>query len=361
MYQYLELLGFGAIALFLSFCIFPLLRKIAFRIGLVDKPSGRKVHQMPVPLVGGIGIAIAAFSTIFLSSAGSILLNEYLIVIVAAAILLGVGVIDDRFDIPHGYRLIIQLICAFAVVNSGILITSFYGIFGIGELSYNIQCGLTMVVIMGVVNAFNLIDGVDGLLGGIALLGFSILLGFACRYEQSAQAFFYVACIGATIGFLFFNLRKDKIFMGDAGSLAIGFILVVSALDMLQIVGQDNSFNPGTFLPLIISIFLIPVLDALRVFLGRMLNGNSPFQADKSHIHHLLLLTGLNHISISLVISGLSILILLFGLVLPGALPLTSSLLLIVLPFLLLTKLLFLNKEMLEWKGKIKRMEEPEF
>lgn len=337
--------------------LIPVLRKIAVRINLVDKPNHRKVHVTPVPLIGGIAIAMAVSLTLLISytffKAGS----HILMMFGAASVMLFMGVLDDKLDIKAVYKLIIQLGCAYFISASGIRITSLYGLFGIYEIPVWTQYMLTNMIITGVVNAFNLMDGVDGLAGSLALTGFTVLAILAFIQDMPELTVLYTVFMGALAVFLRFNLSSNKIFMGDGGSLFLGFILVVSGLNMLQTLTHSSTNYSTPVVLIVIGIFLLPVLDSLRVYRGRIKNGDSPFKADRSHLHHLFLLLGFNHKKTALAIVTCSVLIILTGMILSLYLSITSVLFISILTFIVLSSVLTLNKNVLHWRDQIKELE----
>lgn len=280
--------------LILTLAIIPLFRKFAFKINLLDKPNRRKVHQKSVPLVGGLVIALVAIFTFLIGNLDWTNLQEISILILGGIALLIVGVIDDKINIRAIYKLLLQVILAhFAFVN-GISIASMQGILGVYDLSLPLQYVLTLLVIVGTINAFNLLDGIDGLAGGIAMISFLVFSYLAFVLGKTYLIVLYVALSGAILGFLKFNFdKKQKIFLGDAGSLFLGFILIISGIILLKS-SQITAYN-DTVLAILIAVFALPVLDSLRVYLERIQEGKSPFEADKRHLHHLILWIGLTH------------------------------------------------------------------
>lgn len=345
-------------AFVLTLILVPLIRMISIKVGLVDKPNHRKVHQQPVPLVGGISIALSAFTTLSLSHIFTTTSSSHVLTISAALVLLIVGVIDDKMDVRPIYRLIVQAACAYAVVSSGIRIHSFYGVLGIGELPVVVQYVLSIIVIVGVVNAYNLMDGIDGLMGGLSLIGFIVMALLAYRLGRYDMVMLYVSMIGAVVGFLRFNLGTSKIFMGDAGSLFIGFLLITSGIHLLLLADLSAGVvNSTEVLILVAGVFLVPVLDSLRVYRARIKRGVSPFQADRNHIHHLFLVTGISHrqaaLYINLLVSGL----MMFTMTAFHFLPLTWSIITGALGFFLVTGVLSFHKALLDWKARLQQME----
>ncbi len=340
----------------IAYLLIPVLRKIAIRIQLVDKPNQRKVHSSAVPLIGGISIFITTILTVMLVIKSEMNMIAYGNIFISSSILLIIGVMDDKYDIKAILKLIIQLLLAHFTFASGIKIESLHGLFGIYTLTEWAQYILTIVTITGVVNAFNLMDGIDGLAAGLSIVAFSLFALFSFMVGELLLTTIFASLIGASLAFLYFNFSKEnKIFMGDAGSLTIGFFLVISAIKILQTsqeIIQISSIMFG-----IIAVFILPVLDALRVFRRRMKAGKSPFSADKTHLHHLVLSTGLKH-----KMASLSIVIFVIGLVVIGFMGflfygITLAISFLVLLFIAITSLLQYNDKIKLWKRRIKEIE----
>ena len=354
----IEFLFIGSLALVLALIFIPIIKNIAIKVNLVDKPNYRKVHATPVPLVGGISIAICTLLVLIVSGNKLIIIKEYLPILTSGLTLLVVGVIDDKTDISAKYKLIVQLILSFIIAFSGTRITSLFGLLGIYEISTLMQYALTILVITGVVNAFNLMDGVDGLVGGLSLLGFTMFLIASIFYNNYFLGKISVIFIGAIIGFLKFNLSKKKIFMGDAGSLFLGFILVTLGIQFMenQQVNKDYGYAYGFLI--LVAFFSIPVLDSLRVYIGRMKEGNSPFKADKSHLHHLLLTAGLTHKKIALFVVLFCMILFFVGFGLISFFSTTIIIVTIMIIFWVIVKLLLMIASLHEWRDTIKKLEQ---
>ncbi|WKL47800.1 MraY family glycosyltransferase [Flavobacterium pectinovorum] len=353
-----EFLSYGFLSLILALVFIPVIRNIAIKVNFVDKPNYRKVHSTPIPLVGGISIALAVFTTVFVSGYRFSFLKEYLPILASAMVLLIVGVIDDKKDINAKYKLIIQFLLALIIAFSGTRITSLYGVFGIFEIVIWQQYLVTILIITGVVNAFNLMDGVDGLIGGLSLLGFLIFLLIAIYFNDYNLAFSSTLFIGAVLGFLRFNLGREKIFMGDSGSLFIGFILITEAIKFLQNheIGNEQSSGSYTVL-LLILFFSIPVLDSLRVYMGRIKRGNSPFSADKSHLHHLFLGVGCSHKKTTLMISAIFAFVLLIETSMQSFLSLTFIIATSIIIFSIIVRILIMVNNLYRWRFILKDLE----
>lgn len=261
---------------------------------LYDIPDARKEHKAPIPTMGGIAIMAGMMTALFLWFPFS-----YSIGLIAfffsIAVLFAMGIMDDLKDLSAKYKFIVQACLAILIALSGIRITSLEGLFGIHELPVSAQYTFTFLAIVGITNAFNLIDGIDGLAGGLGFMSLVTLGLFLTVSGDASTALVAFALAGGILAFMYFNLNPARIFMGDTGSLVLGFVVAVLCIRLMQI----NSVSPNPVLPhapvFVLGIVLIPVFDTLRVFTTRIWKGNSPFVADKTHIHHLLTNQGFSH------------------------------------------------------------------
>ena len=211
----------------------------------------------------------------------------------------------------------------------------------------------------GVVNAFNLMDGVDGLVGTLSFVGFTMLLITSIFLKNMELATICVVFMGSILSFLRYNLsKKKKIFMGDSGSLFIGFILVTLGINLLEHEKINANKHYSYVFLLLITFFSIPVLDSIRVYLGRIKNGNSPFKADKSHLHHLFLSFGINHKNISLFIITMCMIMFFIGFGLISLVSITLIVLSILVTFIIFIKILLAIRDFNYWKSTIKKLEE---
>jgi len=274
-------------ALLLTVVAVPLLTRLAPRLSLVDHPGERKVHSAPMPRVGGLAMALGALAPTVYWLGGDRFVLAYL---AGAGVQTAFGVADDRLDLKPRWKFLGQAGAALIVIfYGGVRITSLGALLPEDFLlPVWISVPVTLVAIIGVTNAINLADGLDGLAGGISLLSISCI-GFLAYLEGDYNiGLVALALSGATFGFLRFNTYPATIFMGDAGSQLLGFSCITLALALTQ--GQ-TALSP--LLPLIILGF--PVLDTVTVMTLRIIRGNSPFLADKTHFHHSLLAFGLQH------------------------------------------------------------------
>ena len=264
------------------------------RFKLFDRPNARKEHSVPTPTFGGISI----FSGMMVSLLFWFKFYNHPSIItffLSMILLFGVGIMDDLKDLAARYKLVIEVGVASLLAVSGIRITSFGGLFGINELHIMAQYIITVVAIVGITNAFNLIDGIDGLAGGLGFMSLVTLGIFLTISKDLNYAMIAFALAGALLGFLYFNFNPARIFMGDTGSLMLGFVIAVLCVQLMKI----NSIHPTPVVPNIyvftLGIVMIPVFDTLRVFGTRIWKGRSPFSADKTHIHHLITNKGFTH------------------------------------------------------------------
>ena len=266
------------------------------RLKLFDRPNARKEHTIPTPTFGGISIFAGMMVSLlfwFKFNSHPATITFYL----SMFLLFGVGVMDDLKDLAARYKLVIEAGLASLLAVSGIRITSFGGLFGITELHIVAQYLVTVVTIVGITNAFNLIDGIDGLAGGLGFMSLITLAIFLTLSKDLNYAMIAFAMAGALLGFLYFNFNPARIFMGDTGSLVLGFVIAVLCVQLMKM--NSITFRPVPVVPNIyvftLGIVMIPVFDTLRVFGTRIWKGRSPFSADKTHIHHLITSKGFTH------------------------------------------------------------------
>ncbi|HET9745333.1 MAG TPA: MraY family glycosyltransferase [Chitinophagaceae bacterium] len=264
------------------------------RLKLFDRPNARKEHSVPTPTFGGIAI----FAGTMMSLLFWFKFNNHpstITFFLSMVLLCGVGIMDDLKDLAARYKLVIEAGLASLLAVSGIRITNFGGLLGIGELHIIAQYVITVVTIVGISNAFNLIDGIDGLAGGLGFMSLVTLGIFLTISKDLNYAMIAFALAGALLGFLYFNFNPARIFMGDTGSLVLGFVIAVLCVQLMKV----NALYTAPVVPNIyvftLGIVMIPVFDTLRVFGTRIWKGRSPFSPDKTHIHHLITNKGYTH------------------------------------------------------------------
>ena len=304
--------SFG-IAFLITFLAIPVIIRVALEKKLVDIPDARKVHKTPIPSLGGIGIYAGFLVAMLLTWPNHLADLIYLQYITAACcVVFFLGMKDDIMDIGPLKKFIGQLIAAWIIIyKCRLQITDFHGAFGIHELPGFVSVALSYVVVILIINSFNLIDGVDGLSGALGFIS-SISFGLFFYFSGAINfgyAVLAAALAGAIAAFLIFNHHPAKIFMGDTGSLLLGLLNAVMLLKFINIASSGVAdATPVYFMlanaPLIaVAILIVPLFDTLRVFSIRILHGRSPFSPDRNHIHHILLDKGFSHKRVTLQLS----------------------------------------------------------
>jgi UDP-GlcNAc:undecaprenyl-phosphate GlcNAc-1-phosphate transferase len=273
-------------SLLICMALIPPLRLLAGRFHIMDQPGERKVHQHPVPRVGGIAFAIGALASILWWGPKD---STTLSVLLGGLIILGFGVWDDRANLGYRIKLLGQLVAALAVIIIGGIRFESIPFLLDAELPMWIGIPVTVLFLVAVSNAVNLTDGLDGLAGGLSFLTLCGIAYLAYLSNDSTVLFLTVPFLGGLLGFLRYNTYPARIFMGDGGSQLLGFIMGVSAILLTD--STSGPFSPA------LSLFLLglPFLDTLGVIGQRLAEGRSPFVGDRTHIHHKLLSVGFSH------------------------------------------------------------------
>jgi len=300
------------LAIFTSFAfanyVIPSIIKIAEIKNLYDSPDGRKSHTRAIPNLGGIAI-FGAFIISYCLFGNFYLSKEIKYILASLCFIFMLGAKDDIVELTPYKKFIGQIIAAVVIVCLGdIRLTSFYGFLGITQLPYIISVLFSVITIVFIINAFNLIDGVNWLAAGTTLV---ICTTFGIWFYIHGYIDYTImsACIfGSLVAFLRYNFTPARIFMGDSGSLSLGLLSSVMAIvfieDSAKVVhsSADLPFHVISAPALAIAIMIIPIFDTLRVFTLRISKGQSPFQADRNHHHHRLLELGFTHIQTTLIL-----------------------------------------------------------
>jgi UDP-GlcNAc:undecaprenyl-phosphate/decaprenyl-phosphate GlcNAc-1-phosphate transferase len=282
-----NMLYFALLVCFLcSILITPLIKKVAFKIGATDRPNSRKVHQKVMPRLGGLAIFISYLVGLFIIKPE----NPYAIyILLGSFIIIITGVLDDVYELSAKVKLAGQLIVAIIVVIFGGLHIEFINLpFGVQlEFSF-LSIPLTILWIVGITNAINLIDGLDGLAAGVCLIALLTISGMAMIMGNMFVFLVGSIIIASIIGFLFYNFHPAKIFMGDTGALFLGYM--ISVLSLL-------GFKNVTFISFIIPVIIlgVPISDTFFAIMRRVKNKEPLSAPDKSHLHHCLLRIGFSH------------------------------------------------------------------
>lgn len=299
-------IALAMLAMVISLFLVPIVSKLAIKIGAVDKPNERKVHSKIMPRMGGLAIYIAFSVVLWLSQEMTM---ELIGLFIGGTVLVIVGIIDDKTDMPAKVKLLGQIVAAAIVVGCGVRVDFMTNVFlgNIYQLSI-FSIPFTLIWIVGITNAVNLIDGLDGLAAGTSIIAAitMAIVGFASG--QYVMAYLAMILAGATIGFLRYNFYPAEIFMGDTGSMFLGYNLSV-----LAIMGFAKSF---TLLSLVtpLLVLAIPILDTFFAIVRRKMNNRPIFKPDKEHLHHCLLKYGFSHRDTVLIIYAVSAILAICGL-----------------------------------------------
>ncbi len=299
---WLYVIGF-AVAMLIALLMTPLVKRFAFWVGAVDAPNHRKVHSRIMPRLGGLAIFIAFVAAYFVVSPAMDALKSDVVfgLLVGGVIVVVIGALDDRFDLSPKLKLLGQILAASVVVYSGVVIDLVNVPFGDGVISLEwLAVPLTIFWIVGVTNAINLIDGLDGLSAGVSGIATCTILVLALMMGNVTVVLLCAVLLGSIGGFLFYNFHPAKIFMGDSGALFLGFTLAT-----LSVLG----FKQATVVSLLVPIMIlgVPLSDTFFAIMRRWVNNLPISVADKSHLHHCLLQLGFSHRSTVLIIYGISL------------------------------------------------------
>lgn len=298
----LEILLIAPVAFIVAFLAIPVVILIADKKKLYDLPDERKLHTHAIASLGGVGVYVA-----FIFS-GLLCINfteapEIRYFFAAATLIFFIGFKDDIIALSATKKFVAQIMAAAIIIHlGGVRIESMYGVLGIETLDPMFGVPLTYFVIVLIINAYNLIDGIDGLSGSLGLM-MSLLFGtYFLLAGMHAYAAFSYALSAALVAFLIFNYHPAKIFMGDSGSLLIGVVASILVLKFINVASQPDALLPITSAVAIgISVLIVPLIDTIRVFGNRIVRGRSPFSPDRNHVHHLLLDRGLSHSMVTLI------------------------------------------------------------
>jgi UDP-GlcNAc:undecaprenyl-phosphate/decaprenyl-phosphate GlcNAc-1-phosphate transferase len=289
------LLALATSAVITAFDI-PVIISLAYRKKLIDIPDNkRKLHKQPIPALGGIAIFIGIIISFSLWVGKSIpVFYPYLVA--GSVLLFTVGVNDDILEMNPWKKLIAQILASAVIVIGGKVRLDFLdGLLGFGLLPEFLAITFTIFAFVLIINAFNLIDGVDGLAATMALIGAIFFCIWFFVNSHAGESILAASLTGALIGFLYYNRSPAKIFMGDTGSLIVGLIMAVMAFRLIELNSKSSVFafeKPTVFA---LSLLIIPMADTIRVIIVRLMKKKSPFFPDRNHIHHKLLEMGFGH------------------------------------------------------------------
>jgi len=274
------------VAMLLSVVLMPLLMKHAQRFGFIDAPDPRKVHVTPIPRIGGLAVVVGTVAPILVW----LNLDSQILAFLGGVLIITIfGVWDDRTDLDYRLKFAGQIAAALLVVVVGGAVIRNIPFGPAGGLPDFIAMPLTVLFLVGITNAINLADGLDGLASGVALLSIGVIALLAYLAEGEALLLLALAVSGAICGFLRYNTHPASVFMGDTGSQFLGY-----ALGFMVVILTQN-VNPAMSSMLLVLILGLPILDTLSVMIQRKHAGRPLFSADRNHLHHKLLASGLHH------------------------------------------------------------------
>lgn len=296
---------------------------------LFDEPNSRKVHKGAVPRLGGLSFFPAAlFSFAFVLGLRYYygydialdlqveLLTEFLFVMAGMLILYFVGMADDLIGVGYRNKFVAQIFAGICLVFAGVTVFDLQGLFGVHRLPFTLDALLTIVIVVLTVNAFNLIDGVDGLCSGLGTIILSTLGILFIYYGLFVYAMFAFGMVGVLIAFFQYNVlgTRLKVFMGDTGSLTLGYMIVFLGLKFANL-ENTTYLNTGlhSSLSILLGMLFVPVFDTCRVFVSRISRGRSPFYPDKNHVHHKLLQLNRTHLQSTGILLLMEIFFILFN------------------------------------------------
>lgn len=333
------LLGGFVLSGLLGLIILPNILFVSHKKHLFDMPDARKVHTAPVPRLGGLAFLPVILVTVFLIMGIYLFVTDFqntpslvrffqmlMFLFAGMTLLYLVGEADDLVGVGYRYKFLVQTVAAALIVLSGNWLGSFAGLFGIENVPAWIGMPVTILAIIFITNAINLIDGIDGLASGLSIISLLTLTVLLLMNSSFSYTLFAVATLGIVLVFWFYNvfgnaMKGHKLFMGDTGSLTLGYILSFLTIHL----SQDISGEHGKWQMIVaFSSLLVPMFDVVRVSLHRIRKGRSPFLPDKNHIHHKLIRAGMKKTGHVLVtILGIDLFFIVFNALLAGRLNIT--------------------------------------
>ena len=302
-------------ALLLVGWIHPRLVKIALLKNIVDNPDARKLQRTPVPVLGGVAVFFGVVIAIGCMSS-VVDCSGLPVVIMAMMAMLYTGTMDDILSLSPGLRFVIEIVVVLLLIFvGGYCIDDFHGLWNIGRFSYWCAVPLTVVAAVGIINAINLVDGVNGLSSGYCIMACLIFGTLFFLAGEAPMTILAAVSVGALIPFFLHNVfgKTSKMFIGDGGTLVMGVVMSVFVIAILQNGSRVAAYvNPNVGLvPFTLAVLSVPVFDTLRVMSTRILKGTSPLRPDKTHLHHMFIDLGCSHVATTLAILGVNMFVVL--------------------------------------------------
>ena len=309
----------GLVSFLFGWIAMPVVIRIAKAKGFVVRPNKRMSHTGEVPNIGGLNICFSFILTYLFFEFEQMNHNQFFMIGLFAIMV--IGFIDDILVLTPLAKLLGETLAGIALIGfADIRITHLHGIFGINEIGIIPSYLISLFILIAIINAVNLIDGIDGLASGLGILYclfFAIYFGLV---GEAGWSFIGIGMIGSLAVFFIYNVfgNRDKIFMGDSGSLLLGYLLTAFVFRFCEINALGSipaQFHMSASPAVAICVLTVPIFDTIRVSITRIKKGLSPFQPDKNHIHHLLLRTGLSHIQTTCILLFVSLLFIALGIV----------------------------------------------
>jgi len=293
----------------IAFVILPIIIKYSLAKNLGDAPGRRKVHKKVTPSLGGIAIFLGFVASSFIwLDFDQWQQVRYVLASLSLVFLLGVR--DDLVPLRAMHKLYGQIVAVAILLFSSVQLSSFYGLFGVNEIPVAVAYFLTGFTIIVITNAFNLIDGLDGLASSIGVIS---LVTFGVWYflvDETVFALFCFAMSGGILAFLVFNWDPSEIFMGDTGAMVIGMLLAICVIHFMNVndaLPESHFAKFGATISTGVCFIIIPLFDTLRIVILRISKGQSPLTPDKSHIHHAIMRLGMTHAQTAIILSSVSL------------------------------------------------------
>lgn len=306
------LIGFLA-SFAIAFSFFPMVLRFALRKNIVDNPNARKLQRRPIPVLGGVavfaGLLVALLIALFNDR-----FMELLIIYPALLVMLIIGVWDDAKGVSAWLRLLVELAVVWGLITaSGCSINDYHGCFALFWVEPLYAVPITLFAMVGIINAINLIDGVDGLSSGFCILAAMIFGGVFAYVGEYAMAMLATVTVASLIPFFLHNVfgSSSKMFIGDGGTLVLGLIMAIFVVKLLDYNSLSSICLRGhcALAPFALAILSVPVFDTLRVMIKRIAKGISPFHPDKTHLHHIFIALGVSHAVTTLMVLSLNVLV----------------------------------------------------
>ncbi len=299
------------VSLLLVGWIHPRIVRIAKDKTIVDNPDARKLQKEPVPVLGGVAVFFGTVIGIGLASYAtdcSVLLTA----IVAMTIMLYTGTMDDILNLSPSLRFVIEIVTVCGLIFiGGFRIDDFHGLWGLHEIALGYAVPLTLFAAVGIINAINLIDGVNGLSSGYCIMACALFGSYFYQAGNLPFALLAAVCAGALIPFFLHNVfgHRSRMFIGDGGTLVMGAVLAIFVCSVLRHGAPGIEARSVGLIPMTLAVLCIPVFDTLRVMSTRILHRQSPFHPDKTHLHHVFIQIGCSHLATTLIILTMNTLV----------------------------------------------------